>query len=912
MKTTKTQFLLATSAIVGVAAFSATPAFAQVSDTTGGAAVITDAATLDANQNVNLFLVDDASATPDPKTETLTIGSSTPQTIGDGTGAAITAEDAQATELTITNTGATAATTLNVAGDIVQGGAAPDLSLAVTNAEAQNLNIAVDGDLDLAAGTVAVTSSANATDLAVTGNKAGAGAITLDGQAGGVASLTLNGTAAQTVNGAIDAVAASANTGITVNNATGVTFGGVVGGGQAVESLTVTSGNATFSSAATFSGDVTGAGTMTNAAAVNVGGDISVADVDLDASGDLTLNGTEDQAVSSSIDGVVDTNGSITVNNTGPDTTTTFSGVIGGENTVGSLTVTDGKTVLAADAEFSGVVTVAASKELTNNADLTVGGDLAGTGTFTNSASAIATLTGDVSGASTVNNAGTLSINGGDNAGTINNAGRLNVGAPITNTGTVDLASSGSTVVDLGALTDGQAAFSGATGAVNLTGDAKVLLNPALVDTNTVIIADADNATTNGDLATHIDQLSVANALRQVTVADNAGAIEATIGEKNNAAQTAAALGISELQGSKLNQAGFANVDGDFTGAFAPVGTAVGNALTGSSAEAKAEAERLGDATAAAGAASDAGINAFAASGRSVGTRLASLRGEETSVAAGNQVASDNVWFEGHANFAEQDARKGAEGFETDSYGGTVGYDRAAGANSRVGLAFTYDKADIEGDSAANVDQDVDTYLVNLYSEKSMGRNFVNGSVHFGVQDADISQTVSGLGRMSGSYANQQYGANVEFGRNIAMGGGRIVPTAGLNWTHINGESYDLVDGSGNAVEESFSSRDQVQGKAGLRYEHDYQTANGGMLRPAVYGNFGYDFASDEITTTRNFGGTLINDEQAEIAEESVGFGAAFTYESPDRTTAVQIGYDGEYRDEYLSHAGKVRFSYRF
>ena len=229
-----------------------------------------------------------------------------------------------------------------------------------------------------------------------------------------------------------------------------------------------------------------------------------------------------------------------------------------------------------------------------------------------------------------------------------------------------------------------------------------------------------------------------------------------------------------------------------------------------------------------------------------------------------------------------------------------------------MGVAFTYSQSDIDGDSAANVNQDVNNFILNLYGEKAMGKNFVNGSVHFGIQDADIAMESAGLvGRGTGDYSNEQFGAQFEFGRTVALGEGRLIPTAGLSWTRVGSDSFDLSDGA-TTVTESFSSKDQVQGKLGARYEQDYQTDNGGLFRPAVYGNFGYDFASDEVTTTRNFGGVLINDQQAEVAEESVGFGAAFTYETPDRMTAVQVGYDGEYRDEYLSHSGKVRLSFRF
>jgi len=661
-----------------------------------------------------------------------------------------------------------------------------------------------------------------------------------------------------------------------------------------------------------------------NATGISATGDVTTGGIVIDGQGggaaSLTLNGDEAQTVSGDI--VADTaaaNTSIVINHADADVT--FSGDIGSEGSItgitaadiGAFTVTDGKATVNGATDIAGNLTLTAgTSEMTNNGTMTVGGNLAGVGTLTNATNARATIEGNIAAASTIENIGRLTLNGASNAGTVNNAGVLVIGQPLTNTGTIDLASAGTTTVDMGALTDGQTGIAGGT--ANVTGTARILLNPNLVDTNTVTIADNTAATANGNLAANIDQLRVANALRQVELADVGGAVVATIGDVNTGAQTGSALGISALQGSKLNQAGQAAIAGDFVTAdasFTATQNAIVAALTSAPAAAKAAAEQLGDATAAAGAIAQATAGSFTSAVKNISNRLASLRSGQTSVAAGNGALNQNLWIEGSASYADQDARKGAAGFDVDSQGVTLGYDVEVDTGKRVGVAVNYTHSDVDGDSAANARSKAETYLVSLYGDKNMGDSFVNGSVHFGLNNVETAQSVLGFGRMAGDYTTEQYGAAVEFGHNIAMGGFNVVPNVGLNYTHVNGETVTLRQGA-NAVTDRMSAKDLLVGKIGARVEGDMKRDSGAVFRPSAHANFLYDFAGDEVTTTRSFGGVVVQDKEANVAQEALNLGAAMTYESASKRTAVKVGYDATMRDEFIDHTGSVKVSFKF
>ncbi len=813
-------------------------AFAQVEDAAAPAVALVVAPIADVDGGKNLLLTTAA--------ETIQVTQALTAAIGTGTGSAIQAGfTTGATTLTLNNTGAIGAATFDLtAGGTIDAATGQALNITIASPVAQLFDVGA-GTVNLGTGVLSVTSSTAATGFTTDGTVTSGGAI-LDGQAGGAATLGFDGTTAQTFAGDIVAETAAANTGLIVNGATAdVTFSGTIGA----------------------TGTVVGATTEADLDTLTI------------TDGDATFTGTSGFS------------GAATLSAATSDLTNSGTMTVGSVANAGTVTNSGTLTVGAAFAGAGAFV---------NSGTATVTGALTATGAVTNSGTM--TITGDTSGASTIANTGTLVLDGANNAATVNNAGTLEIGQALTNTGTIDLATTGTTLIDGSAFANAGVMIAGA-GAVNLTGSTKVLLDPALVATDVVtIVATAALAASNVD--ENIANLTVASALNKVTVAVG-GSIEATIGAVATASDTAAALGVSVANGKKLNQAGIAG------GLPAATQTALNNALIGDAATAKAAAEQLGDATAAAGAVAAASTGAFATASSNIGQRLASLR-DGSGVAAGDMVATNNMWFQGTASILDQDARKGAAGYEADSFGGTIGYDNEIATGTHAGIAFAYNYTDVDGDSAANVDSSVDTYLLSVYGDKTVGDSFVNGSVHFGINDVDTKQTVLGLGRMSGDYSTNQYGAAVEVGHEFVVADNTtVVPTFGLNYTRVEGDTVTLRQGA-VAVTDRISDKDLFVAKLGARVEGEYATAEGTYM-PEFHANLMYDFASDEVQSSRTFtGGTLVSDEQAEIAEESLNIGTSVTFESVDKMTSVKLGYDAEIRDEFLGHTGQVRVSFKF
>jgi uncharacterized protein with beta-barrel porin domain len=498
--------------------------------------------------------------------------------------------------------------------------------------------------------------------------------------------------------------------------------------------------------------------------------------------------------------------------------------------------------------------------------------------------------------------------------GTYNNAGTMRVENAITlgASGVLDLSSTGTSNIILGDTFVGGTTVVDASsnnGDVNLTAD--VVIHPGSeFDSGTVTLVDDQGAGNASDNAAA--QLTIESAFRTYTIDASGSGIDIVAGAAKSAETTASELGVSANTANKLNQA----VTSTSTLPTA-VQTEIDNAvISGDSTQIANAGEQLGDASTTAGAVSGASAGASRTTTTNVNQRVASLRqgySETSGIAAGNGYSSDHIWVRGTASYLDQGERNGVDGYEADTYGATMGYDHKVAKDTTVGMAFTYSNTEIDGDSSANTKVGVDSYLLALYGSKEYGHTFVNGTLHTGVNETDISQNVLGLGRLSGDLTNWQYGASVMVGHDYKLANNvMLTPSMGLDYTRIEGDDYTLTDGT-NSTSETISDKDIFLGIIGVSVRGEHEGYGRGTLIPEAHANFLYDFAGDEAETSRTFtGGVIVNDEEVNIAQETGQLGASLAYESADEMTIFSIGYDAEFREDFIGHTARAEMSIKF
>lgn len=551
MTTTFKKALLTGTALVAVAAFAPTAQAAVVAQTLTGATVW--AVDGDQNQSPADGTGAAASDTVDLATFTLTVanagvaddgGGVNTFTLGAVTGttgsllvttngvdADLSATIASATisgagNVTVRNLDADDSTvTAAFTGNLSTGGA-----LVVLNQEtstADDVNTTVGGTLAVT-GTTGITAGAFAgatANLTVTGNSTFTGAVTMtpgagagsganltlngatnaftggltldEGAAGTDATLTLSGSTAQTVSGAITGQAANEGA-IVVQNASGVTFSGVLGG-NALELITIEN-SAALDSSATFQNTTTalaitlgGAGTGTNTATFDV------------TTNDFTVTGTVDGAIAGETNNVVVSGGSGTLTQA-----TAWGGVTG---TIDNLTVSGTGTILDSNAALTATATTIGS-----GATLDVGAGL---------------LT------SAVANSGTLLLSGtGGVTGNITGTGTLDVNANASVTGGIVQGST--TIAEGSTLT----VVGGAARAVTTD----ILLEDATSDgTDAGLTFDngAFTTTVTGDITVGVDGEGL------ITFANDTGATLAIVGDVGTSSKAVGGLTITDAAGAQ-------------------------------------------------------------------------------------------------------------------------------------------------------------------------------------------------------------------------------------------------------------------------------------------------------------------------------------------------------------------------
>lgn len=752
------------------------------------------------------------------------------------------------------------------------------------------------------AGAVAVNATGGNSEAVISTTTWNAPITVTDG--GNTALVTFDGAAAQTVTGAIDAgVAGEGQIDVENANGTGVTFASAIGASKALGTVSVGTGAA---GDAVFNGAVN----ATNVTVTGAGG-ASTADFNSNITATtFTVTDANNAAVSANVAGSI--TGNVVMNAQGNAATLNFDG--------------DGSAIQV----VSGTLT---TTNTGNTATVNVG---TGTGAIVEFRSAI---DGGVAVLDALNVVDGNTARFDDNDDSANNALAVeatafnNAGTVILEdsvnfqTGTYDLASDAAAAVTLGSAFDGvgtDVAFSAQAsgGTVNLGGNLTVSVAP-IFNSGSVTLVQDDNG---GSITTNVANITVTeNAFATFAAAvANTNDVVITATTKT-AAQTATALGVNSVDGGRLSTAADINVAAvqsalQTATTVATLGTPTASEVA--AAEAAAD-QVVSDASSVAGGVSDGASASVRSSSASIGARLASLRdgnrfasNENAGLAAGDAFSNGNFWVRGSATYIDQDEKDGIAGYEADGYTLTAGVDTLVADDVTLGVALSYGTTDVEGDSAANSDTEIDSYGVQLYGNYDLDNYYVSGLLGYSNHDADVSQTVLGFtGRGTGDFDTDAYNVAVEVGTSYAVGeNSRIVPSVGFEYINLQGESFTLNDsGSALSTTESIDDRDIFLGKLGARYEMEY-AVDEGILLPELHAGLLYDFASEESKASRTYTGSTvtITDQSADAEELAVNLGLGLAYQSNDGMTEVSAGYDAEIKSDYLAHTGQVKVKFKF
>lgn len=301
-----------------------------------------------------------------------------------------------------------------------------------------------------------------------------------------------------------------------------------------------------------------------------------------------------------------------------------------------------------------------------------------------------------------------------------------------------------------------------------------------------------------------------------------------------------------------------------------------------------------------------------------MGDRLAALRTEQSGMAAGNGTIGNRLWAQGFGSMGDQDRRDGVDGYEADTFGGTIALDtETIAANGIVGVALSFANTEVDSKNANRTNTDVDTYQIALYGDYDLDQTtWLNGMVAYAWHDVNtIRHNVGGIAGLnaSGDFDANQFTAQAEIGRDYTYESMILAPSFLAHWTHYDADGYTET-GAGNAgLVVSQDTVNVFELGVGVDATWQYQTASGMEVEPSLHAGYRYDLVGDEVSTSNRFigGTTAFAADGADPARSTFNVGAGMKLYTTDNWE-FSANYDFEFKSDYDAHSGYLRAGVKF
>ena len=252
----------------------------------------------------------------------------------------------------------------------------------------------------------------------------------------------------------------------------------------------------------------------------------------------------------------------------------------------------------------------------------------------------------------------------------------------------------------------------------------------------------------------------------------------------------------------------------------------------------------------------------------------------------------------------------GVNGFDADTWGGTIGIDGEVAPNTRLGLGVFYTESSIdENGTAANSSNDIDGTGAVAYMSYRPGAWYLNASLGYGMNSYD-SQRRSVGGVNIADYDGTQFVARAEVGYMFVSGQWDLTPNVGLRYNLVDVDSYTETGPLPISVDSQ--TTESLRAVAGVNVRYTMALEGGGRLIP----EFGVKILTEladpnEALTGAVVGGGAFTTQTTPRDDVSYGVGGGLTYEASDRVT-FRVTYDSEFQSDYTEQtlAAAIRFAF--
>ena len=301
--------------------------------------------------------------------------------------------------------------------------------------------------------------------------------------------------------------------------------------------------------------------------------------------------------------------------------------------------------------------------------------------------------------------------------------------------------------------------------------------------------------------------------------------------------------------------------------------------------------------------------------------RMASLRSGDafvTGMSAGNGMSVNSGFIQAFGTEAEQKNKtvgSGTQfGYDASSAGFALGFDGITDNGSVVGLSLSMSNTDVDGKGTGKSKNDIDSYTVSVYADKTTDAGYIEGSLTLGLNENNSSRIVNtaGLDRTyKGDYDSEQVSLKIGGGMPNAVGTGFVTPYGSVTATRITTDAYTETSTTADDALRLRVAQDDVDsivGTVGLKYHTILDNGGTPMISLAVNNEFGDNTINS--SNTYQGGGTAFT-TSTDVEELSATLGLGYSFRS-DNTT-LELAYEADANDDdYLGHYGSIKIVSKF
>jgi len=277
--------------------------------------------------------------------------------------------------------------------------------------------------------------------------------------------------------------------------------------------------------------------------------------------------------------------------------------------------------------------------------------------------------------------------------------------------------------------------------------------------------------------------------------------------------------------------------------------------------------------------------------------------GEEFSGAQG-------LWMQALQTDGDGDSDNGVAGFEVDTTGFAIGYDRELRPGLVIGGVIS--SADTEVESDDNLNRvDTDTVMASIYGQWTQGPLFANAVMTYGRGDNDSRREVVG-DITSADYDSNFLSMRIQGGKEFGFESGwKLSPRVEIAYNHVNIDSYDEA-GSIAALSVASQSYETLELGLGL------EIAKPIIIEKAVWTPYFdlavyHDFANDQVQSNSRFviGGNSFVTTGSDVEQTNISATLGLSY-AVGAHHSLKAAYEYFGNSNYDSASWMLRYSYGF